>query len=321
MLRSPARVAAAPSNSTTSDNRRQDNTSQTAKTKTNSSRSDMKHEDQGGESRTLVSGIARVISMGQTPTERRGIDTTSLLKRIKRLENMNASYRQDLGVSQDQVATLERNIARKQRRLQDLQREIDLLESSKRGHQARLQQAETKIQRHRDHLSETITRFREILHRSNDRETSLQKKVTDAEAKLRDAEEKLSQVYAAAMPNFAKDVSRDLPDDVVRNDIAQFFQGEFFSWCADVCIPAIVDQKNVARHLRKLGLINGKEAYLNAPQHLQFDMTLPDGSSPLVLLQAALAGRLCDAFLANPFFLAREQQQLKEFEQTLLEGM
>lgn len=152
------------------------------------------------------------------------------------------------------------------------------------------------------------------LKRSNDDVASLQKRVAEDEAKL-------SKVCASAVSTLAHSVSRDVPDDVVKSDISKFFQGDFFSWCADTCATGVAQQESVASFLRSIGIINSTQDYENAPRDLQFDMNLSDGSSPSVLLQAVLSAVLCETFLTNPFFLAEETADvLKEFETALSIG-
>lgn len=130
-------------------------------------------------------------------------------------------------------------------------------------------------------------------------------------------EKNLGKAYTAAVSTLAQDVSRDLPDDIVKNDISRFFQGDFLSWCADMCAVQITQQEYAAERLRSIGIINDSQAHRHAPRYLQFDMNMSDGSSPLVLLQAVLATELCETFLTNPYFLVEEQQGLKEFETKL----
>ncbi|KAL6849649.1 hypothetical protein ACO1O0_009192 [Amphichorda felina] len=150
------------------------------------------------------------------------------------------------------------------------------------------------------HFRQAVAHVQAKLKRSNDDVASLQKRVGEDEAKL------------------SKDVSRDVPDDVVKSDISKFFQGDFFSWCADTCATGVAQQESVASFLRSIGIINSTQDYENAPRDLQFDMNLSDGSSPLVLLQAVLSAVLCETFLTNPFFLAEETADgLKEFETAL----
>ena len=144
--------------------------------------------------------------------------------------------------------------------------------------------------------------------------------VAALKARVAEDEEKLRKAYGFAVSTLARDVSRDVPDDVVKSDIGKFFQEDFFSWCADMCATRVENQESAAEHLQRIGIINDCPTYRDAPEHLKFDMDIPDGSSSLVLLQAALATALCDAFLTNPYFLSEGQDVLTEFETDLSSG-
>ena len=210
-------------------------------------------------------------------------------------------------------AHLQKKVHKLERQLRDRNQEIAQLKREKTTFQSRLEDAGEVIQSRDHEAREAIRSLQAALDRSKARTSALQQQAAEHE-------EKLGKAYSAVVSNFAQDVSRDLPDDLIRNEISAFFQGDFFSWCSDLCALRIDDQGSVAEHLRNIGIINSGQEYLSSPQHLQFDMDLPDGSSPLVLLQAALAKALSDSFLTNPFFLAKQQQALKEFADELLEG-
>ncbi|KAJ4145513.1 hypothetical protein LMH87_004361 [Akanthomyces muscarius] len=52
---------------------------------------------------------------------------------------------------------------------------------------------------------------------------------------------------------------------------------------------------------------------------MQFDCSATDGTSTLVLLQAALANALVNAFLSNPYFLVEDGVALQKIESQLVE--
>ncbi|PQK11892.1 hypothetical protein BB8028_0003g05120 [Beauveria bassiana] len=139
------------------------------------------------------------------------------------------------------------------------------------------------------------------------------------EAKCAEQTVQLSKAYSNAVSSWAQDVSRDMPDDVVRSTISSFFQGDFFSWCADMCAPEIDWSKDHEKILNICNLVNQAHHYRSGPAHLLFDYAAPDGYSSLVLLQAALAKSLVDTFLRNPYFLVDNGTVLQNIESSFAE--
>ncbi|OAA45110.1 hypothetical protein BBO_03688 [Beauveria brongniartii RCEF 3172] len=140
--------------------------------------------------------------------------------------------------------------------------------------------------------------------------------IENLETKCAKQTAQLSKVYSNAVSNWAQDVSRDMPDDVVRSTISSFFQGDFFSWCADMCAPEIDWSKDHDKILDYCNLVNQQHHYRSGPAHLLFDHAAPDGCSSLVLLQAALAKSLVDTFLRNPYFHLDDGTILQNIEST-----
>ncbi|PMB68131.1 hypothetical protein BM221_006308 [Beauveria bassiana] len=139
------------------------------------------------------------------------------------------------------------------------------------------------------------------------------------EAKCAEQTVQLSKAYSNAVSSWAQDVSRDMPDDVVRSTISSFFQGDFFSWCADMCAPEIDWSKDHEKILNVCNLVNQAHHYRSGPAHLLFAHAAPDGYSSLVLLQAALAKSLVDTFLRNAYFLVDNGTVLQNIESTFAE--
>ncbi|KAK5994656.1 hypothetical protein PT974_05140 [Cladobotryum mycophilum] len=109
--------------------------------------------------------------------------------------------------------------------------------------------------------------------------------------------------------------------------VSFFFHGRPHQWSEDIPLGRIEDPDLVEDRMRKAGVINSSQEYLNAPQHLKFDMDLPNGDSARILLRAALTKFLCDNFLSKPFFLdhdyyeplTREKQQGRSLSDLLRE--
>lgn len=131
---------------------------------------------------------------------------------------------------------------------------------------------------------------------------------------------KLDKLYCSAVSDLAQDVSRDVPDDMISKDISGFFNGDFLSWCADMCAKEIKSIRAAKTNLLIKRLLSGHAYYEALPEHLKFKMSLPDGSSPLVLLQSALSAELVNKFLSNAYFLARESRDFVELETQLNQG-
>ncbi|KAM3454942.1 hypothetical protein MY3296_002724 [Beauveria thailandica] len=172
-----------------------------------------------------------------------------------------------------------------------------------------------------DSLEEESSSLRDTIKNCRIKSESSAKLIKNLEAKCAEQTAQLSKVYSNAVSNWAQDVSRDMPDDVVRSTISSFFQGDFFSWCADMCAPEIDWSKGHEKILDHCNLVNQQHHYRSGPAHLLFDHAAPDGCSSLVLLQAALAKSLVDAFLRNPYFLLNDGIILQKIESTFAENL
>ncbi|EGX96743.1 hypothetical protein CCM_01401 [Cordyceps militaris CM01] len=176
--------------------------------------------------------------------------------------------------------------------------------------------AELQHQRERERL---LTKMNHLRYELRSKQTELEKqkeKVKLLKLQAFEDREKPNQVNSRAVSMMAEDVSRDMPDDTVANLLNTFFQGDFLSWCAEMCVDKIdVDQAS-ALPLNFRGL-NRSDAYEALPPHLKFDFTLPDGRSSFVLLQAALSEKLVEVFLDSPYFLEPTEIAFPEVEQYL----
>ncbi|KAK8143160.1 hypothetical protein G3M48_007623 [Beauveria asiatica] len=171
-----------------------------------------------------------------------------------------------------------------------------------------------------DSLKEESSSLRDTIKNYQIESKSSAKLIKNLETKCAEQTAQLSKVYSNAVSNWAQDVSRDMPDDVVRSTISSFFQGDFFSWCADMCAPEIDWSKGHEKILEYCNLVNQQHYYRSGPAHLLFDYAAPDGCSSLVLLQAALAKSLVDTFLRNPYFLLNDGTVLQKIESTFAEN-
>ncbi|VUC31052.1 unnamed protein product [Clonostachys rosea] len=125
-----------------------------------------------------------------------------------------------------------------------------------------------------------------------------------AKKEIEQQEAVITSIRGRQISDLASDVSNDLPDDKVREALRVFFQGDFFSWCSDLCAPELREPDQVAARLRSMHLLSTNEAYLRSPEFLRLDLKLGDGEASLPLLQGALSSFLCREFLTSPYFLA-----------------
>lgn len=200
----------------------------------------------------------------------------------------------------DELAELMKEAQKKDGIIQYLKRTIKL---DKQHDLEREQRHGTEVA----HLQDTMEKYKINLQTSTKCNESLEEKVSELEAQL-------SKAYSRAMSTWAQDVSRDVPDDVIRGKVGSFFEGDFFSWCADMCATEVDWEKGYKAVLYQSNLVNQGSRYLSAPAYLQFDYSATDGTSTLVLLQAALADALVRTFLSSPYFLVGDGVVLQRIE-------
>lgn len=252
------------------------------------------------ESAGLFDKFVSMFRMQEPSSEADTLEQTDLLKKLSKMETDNKRMRQDLKEKHEVIAALKHDYnEHHQITIQNANNQIEAIGEELRNKEVM--------------LDETTRAAQAQLNQANSDVARLKKIVADNEVKL-------SKAYTAAVSSLARDVSREFPDDAVRGEISKFFQGDFISWCADMCAARISGQEKAVEYLHSVGITNSSQSYLEGPRHLQFDMNMPDESSPFVLLQAALAKVLCETFLTNPYFLAEEQQGLKGFEEKLSRG-
>jgi hypothetical protein len=202
-------------------------------------------------------------------------------------------------------------------------READTLRQSNIMLRERVRRYTTKLQEattHAEDMEQVVRGLRENLETANSKVAALRKTVAENEAII-------TQSHAAAVKTLAGNVSRSVTDDTIREDLKKFFQNDFFSWCADLCTDRLQDENFVLAKLLHAGIINASSSHWAGPEHLRFQMNSPDGSGPLVLLQAALAQRLCDLYMTDAYFLAEAlpfnvagRSCLSQFEHHLSQG-
>ncbi|TQW01506.1 CENP-Q, a CENPA-CAD centromere complex subunit domain-containing protein [Cordyceps javanica] len=138
------------------------------------------------------------------------------------------------------------------------------------------------------------------LHRAESKITTLKKELSQRGAGL-------EKTYTKAISMLAQEVSREVPDDVIRHQLENFFSGELFSWCAEMCSSA-VDEQRTLDALQRLNIFNG---------HLSLDFCKMGERASFVLLQAVLSSFLCAHFLSHAYFLAPEPHGLLAVESAL----
>ncbi|KAF4333496.1 hypothetical protein FBEOM_12678 [Fusarium beomiforme] len=117
-----------------------------------------------------------------------------------------------------------------------------------------------------------------------------------------DQEDVVTEAHSRAISLLAGHVSSDFPDDQVRIELQELFD-KCSEWCMDNRMPRV---RNV-EETRQLMLSEGIIRELDYEEHLRFDME--HRTATAVLLQAALAKRLVQTFLGDPFFLGQHCMQ------------
>ncbi|TFB06034.1 hypothetical protein CCMA1212_001855 [Trichoderma ghanense] len=192
------------------------------------------------------------------------------------LHRVQAEAKQETGTLLDQVHNLQTKSKQDARKLQQMSMDAE-------------------------NMKNVVCALRDDLEKANTRVAALEKTAAENEAII-------TQANATAVSKLASNVSRGFTDDMIREALKKFFQTDFFSWCADLCTEQIkTEDTAVASHqLLHTGITNSSPKYLNSAEYLKFHPDMPDGSGPLMLLQAALATRLCGLYLSDAFFLAEE---------------
>lgn len=159
-------------------------------------------------------------------------------------------------------------------------------------------------------------------------------KVAELQKYIEKNEKVVTKAHETHVSSLSKSVSRPFTDDVIKDELKRFYENDFLSWCGDLASMEVDEPEKVKEKLQSMGIINNCKSYLNEPANLQFSMDLPDGKSPMVLLQAVLSQTLCDTFLRDAYFLvdgmetsevpgqdhADSRQWLKEVEDMLCKG-
>ncbi|CAG9983344.1 unnamed protein product [Clonostachys byssicola] len=195
---------------------------------------------------------------------------------------------------------LEKSIAKLEDELRSKDKQLDEVK-------ARLQKQGKMHQHQTQELNENWTKqcqtvWQERSHFEAQLKTTMAQ-LEVAKKEIQQQEAVVTDIRTKQISDLASDVSNELPDDKVREALRVFFQGDFFSWCSDLCAPELKDPDQVAIHLHSMNILNTTKTYLQSPEFLKLDLRLGDGEASLPLLQAALSSFLCREFLKSPYFL------------------
>ncbi|KAM3510638.1 hypothetical protein MY11210_005723 [Beauveria gryllotalpidicola] len=218
--------------------------------------------------------------------------------------------------SSSEVCVLQDILHKKEEELKALREESGENERKLNSYRAKFYHAREYINDLEQRRFEESSSLRGTIKNYQINSESSAKIIKKLEAKCAEQAAQLGKAYSNAVSSWAQDVSRDMPDDVVRSTISSFFQGDFFSWCADMCALEIDWSKDHEKVLDYYNLVNQGRHYRAGPAHLLFDHAAADGCSSLVLLQAALAKSLVNTFLRNPYFLLDDGTILQKIEST-----
>ncbi|KAL7906458.1 hypothetical protein GGI35DRAFT_109644 [Trichoderma velutinum] len=133
-------------------------------------------------------------------------------------------------------------------------------------------------------------------------------------------EKVVTKAHETHVSSLSKSVSRPLTDDVIKDELKRFYENAFLSWCGDLGSMEICEPEKAKEKLQSIGVINSSRGYMSEPAYLQFSMDLPDGRSPVVLLQAVLSQTLCQTFLRDAYFLADGMETPNKLGQDLADS-
>ncbi|KKP01748.1 hypothetical protein THAR02_06164 [Trichoderma harzianum] len=129
-------------------------------------------------------------------------------------------------------------------------------------------------------------------------------KVAELQKYIEKNEKVVTKAHETHVSSLSKSVSRPFTDDIIKDELKRFYENYLLPWCGDLGSMEVDEPEKAKEKLQSMGIINNSKSYLNEPTSLQFSMDLPDGKSPMVLLQAVLSQTLCDTFLRDAYFLA-----------------
>ncbi|KAF3072797.1 hypothetical protein CFAM422_004919 [Trichoderma lentiforme] len=129
-------------------------------------------------------------------------------------------------------------------------------------------------------------------------------KVVELQKYIKKNEKVVTKAHETHVLSLSKSVSRPFTDDMIKDELKCFYENYLLPWCGDLGSMEIDEPEKAKEKLQSMGIINNCKSYMNEPANLQFSMDLPDGKSPMVLLQAVLSQTLCDTFLRDAYFLA-----------------
>ncbi|KAK4073119.1 uncharacterized protein Triagg1_5399 [Trichoderma aggressivum f. europaeum] len=179
---------------------------------------------------------------------------------------------------------------------------------------SQLQDEQSKVEAISSQLQDEISKVKAISTQLQDAKS----KVEAISSQLQDETSKVAQLqkhieknktvvtkaHETHVSSLSKTVPRPLTDDMIKHELKCFYENDFLSWCADLGSMEVPEPEKAKQKLQSMGIINNSKSYMEEPANLQFPMDLPDGRSPMVLLQAVLSLTLCDAFLTDAYFLA-----------------
>ncbi|PTB51936.1 hypothetical protein M431DRAFT_92583 [Trichoderma harzianum CBS 226.95] len=129
-------------------------------------------------------------------------------------------------------------------------------------------------------------------------------KVAELQKYIEKNETVVTRAHETHVSSLFKSVSRPFTDDMIKYELKCFYENYLLPWCGDLASMEVDEPEKVKEKLQSMGIINNCKSYMTEPANLQFSMDLPDGKSPMVLLQAVLSETLCDTFLRDAYFLA-----------------
>ncbi|KAL7798825.1 hypothetical protein V8C43DRAFT_328723 [Trichoderma afarasin] len=208
----------------------------------------------------------------------------------QKLESLRAKHKNILDQKEEEWST---SMEAASSRLQDEISKVEAIPSQ-------LQIIKSKMKAISSQLQDEKSKVEKISSQLQDEKA----KVAELQKYIEKNETVVTRAHETHVSSLSKSVSRPFTDDVIKDELKCFYENYLLPWCGDLGSMEVDEPEKAKEKLQSMGIINNCKSYMNEPANLQFSMDLPDGRSPMVLLQAVLSETLCDTFLRDAYFLA-----------------
>ncbi|KAH0524354.1 hypothetical protein TsFJ059_006879 [Trichoderma semiorbis] len=178
--------------------------------------------------------------------------------------------------------------------------QLQVIKSKMKAISSQLQDEKSKVKAISSQLKDEKFKVEEISSQLQDEKA----KVAELQKHIEKNEKIVTKAHETHVSSLSKSVSRPFTDDMIKDELKCFYENYLLPWCGDLSSMEVDEPEKAKERLQSMGIINNCKSYMNEPANLQFSMDLPDGKSPMVLLQAVFSQTLCNTFLRDAYFLA-----------------